>query len=201
MAPPPIPAIDITPFADPTSSPEARAATAAALNAAAEDVGFFHLRCGARLADAAARLLQRCQEFHALDAVAKDAVSQERSPSRRGFNASWLTGRGSCAADDPEDPPDPKEVFMLGAEGSASPMHGPNQWPAEDVLPGWRASVERDRAVMLGAARTLVAALASALGEPAGTFDEAMREPASVMIMLRYDPARLAAGSKVGCIA
>ena len=84
--------------------------------------------CGEGLAEAAARLLQRCREFHALDAATKEEISQEHSPSRRGFNAAWLTGRGSCAADDPSDPPDPKEVFMLGTEGSASPMHGPNLW-------------------------------------------------------------------------
>ena len=88
---------------------------------------------------------------------------------------------------------------MLGAEGTSSPMHGPNLWPCEEDLPGWRASVQRDWDIMLRAARTLVVALAAALGEPAATFDEAMRDPASVMILLRYDPAHLAAGSRVGC--
>ena len=52
---------------------------------------------------------------------------------------------------------------------------------------------------MLAAARILAKALAKALGEPPNVFDEAMRQPASVLILLRYDASKLLPGSNTGC--
>jgi isopenicillin N synthase-like dioxygenase len=66
-------------------------------------------------------------------------------------------------------------------------------------MPGWKAAVEADWARMLAGARTLAHALAAALGEPADAFAEALALPATVLVMLRYDPARLAGGSSTGC--
>lgn len=103
-----------------------------------------------------------------------------------GYNATWASDGGSCAAKPGVDPPDPKEIFMLGSEGDASPMHGPNLWPAEGALPAdWERSVRDDWATVLAAGRVLAVALAAALGEPEDTFDEAMEQPATVLIMLR----------------
>ena len=194
-----IPSIDLTVFSsEQHGSVEARTAVAAALNDAAEQVGFFYVSLPG-LAEAADRLLDRCCEFHAQPTAVKQAVSNELSPMRRGYNATWETETGSCAAKPGLEPPDPKEVFMLGSEGDVSPMHGPNLWPDEFALPGWREAVERDTAVMLHGARCLAVALAAALGEPEGTFDEAMREPPTVLILLRYDPSKLKMGSSTGC--
>ena len=179
------------------------------------------------LAEAAARLLQRCREFHDLPEATKMAVSSKLSPIRRGYNMTWRPGNGgSCAARAMIDPPDPKEVMMLGSEEVAregeeeeegaeaaataaarreihnghSPMHGPNQWPDATALPeGWRQGLERDWATLLLGAKTLAIALARALGEPPDAFAEAMREPATVLILLRYDATRLSSGSTTGC--
>jgi isopenicillin N synthase-like dioxygenase len=122
-----IPAIDLSAFADPSSDADGsrRAAAAKALDDAASDVGFFHIRIPG-LADAAQRLLAACRQFHSLPIEAKRSVSNELSPMRRGFNAVWDSQGGSCAAKPLVDPPDPKETFMLGSEGDTSPMHGPN---------------------------------------------------------------------------
>lgn len=183
-----IPAIDLTSFAD-DSDPAARVLAAASLDAAAEHIGFFYMSLPG-LAEAAERLLLRCVDFHSQPMHAKQAVASELSPLRRGYNVTWQTGGGSCAAKAGVDPPDPKEVFMLGSEGDASPMHGSNQWPDTGSLPGWRAAVQADWDTMLWGARCLASALAAALGEPAGTFDQAMATPATVLIMLRYDVRR-----------
>jgi isopenicillin N synthase-like dioxygenase len=270
-----IPCIDLSSFVPGAgASAEARAAAAVALDTACSEVGFFHLFLPG-LAEAGARLLRRCREFHALPGAAKRAVSNELSPLRRGYNAAWASGGGSCAADPSSgDPPDPKETFMLGSEGHASPMHGPNLWPREAaaaaapapaarsappprprrrrrqgqrgagggggaakvasdallrgghkdpcgddddddesacqatttttellLLPhGWRAALESDwHGAVMDAARVLALALAAALGEPEDAFADAMRDPAAVALLLRYDPSRLAPGSKVGC--
>lgn len=193
-----LPRIDLTCWSDPAGTFEARAAAATALDKACASVGFFYMHMPG-LAEASDRLLQRCREFHGLPGATKQLVASSLSPLYRGFNATWQSGGGSCAAKPGIDPPDPKEVFMLGAEGDASPMHGPNQWPSEEALPGWRAAVTADMATMFDATKVLAAALAAALGEPEGTFDEALRQPPLVLILLRYDAARLASGSTTGC--
>jgi isopenicillin N synthase-like dioxygenase len=204
----------------------ARDATAWRLDQASSQVGFFYVALPG-LAEAAARLLQRCREFHDLPEATKMAVSSKLSPIRRGYNMTWRPGNGgSCAARAMIDPPDPKEVMMLGSEEVAregeeeeegaeaaataaarreihnghSPMHGPNQWPDATALPeGWRQGLERDWATLLLGAKTLAIALARALGEPPDAFAEAMREPATVLILLRYDATRLSSGSTTGC--
>jgi len=194
-----IPAIDLSAYSAAANATDtARAAAAAQLDAACSQVGFFQMHVPG-LAAAAERLLQRCREFHGQPEAVKQAVASTLSPIRRGYNVTWESEGGSCAAKPGVDPPDPKETFMLGSEGDASPMHGPNLWPAEEAMPGWKAAVEADWARMLAGARTLAHALAAALGEPADAFAEALALPATVLVMLRYDPARLAGGSSTGC--
>ena len=220
-----IPAVDLSSFCyERTPSAEdalAQAAAAKALDHACSQVGFFYLALPG-LAEAAARLLQRCHEFHELPDAVKMTVSNQLSPMYRGYNVTWQPGNGgSCAARATIDPPDPKEVMMFGSEepreaavgaddepteaqgiihNGRSPMHGPNLWPDPSALPeGWREGLEEDWASMLAAARILAKALAKALGEPPNVFDEAMRQPASVLILLRYDASKLLPGSNTGC--
>ena len=193
-----VPAIDLSSFANSDGTADERATAAAQLDAAASEIGFFHMHVPG-VTEAALRLLSCCQQFHAQSDESKQAVSKDLSPIRRGYNITWASAEGSCAAQRGRDPPDPKEVFMLGSEGDASPMHGPNLWPSQAALPGWKAAVQADWATMMYGAKVLSRALAAALGEPESAFDEAMRNPAAVLIMLRYDPTRLHAGSSIGC--
>mmetsp|Transcript_25223 Transcript_25223/g.68321 ORF Transcript_25223/g.68321 Transcript_25223/m.68321 type:complete len:373 (+) Transcript_25223:71-1189(+) len=204
-----VPIVDLSHFHESAhaASPADRASAAASLDAAATDVGFFYVSIPG-LAEAGDRLLARCREVHALPQAEKDSVMSSKSTHHRGFSQTWKSGQGSCAMRPGEGPPDPKEAFVLGSEGEdLSPMHGPNQWPSEEVLPGWRDAVQEDRDVFLGAARAIARAMATALADR-GTasasedvFAEAMREPPASIVMLRYDPAwRSASGtSRVAC--
>ena len=193
-----LPAIDLSCFAADCGTADERAAAAALLDAAASQVGFFHMHVPG-VAEAGERLLRHCRQFYSQSSEDKSAVAKELSPIRRGYNCTWATDEGSCATKRGVDPPDPKEVFMLGSEGDASPMHGPNLWPSQSTLPEWKAGVQADWDTMLHGARILARALAAALGEPTSAFEEAMRDPATVLIMLRYDPTRLCSGSSIGC--
>ena len=80
-----IPAIDLAAFSEPScdANRSCRAAAARELDAAASQVGFFHMRLPG-LAEAAQRLLSRCKEFHAQPAEAKSAVASSLSPLYRG---------------------------------------------------------------------------------------------------------------------
>lgn len=194
-----IPVINLSPFThDSHGAVAERAACAAELNIACESVGFFYVTLPG-LAEAGASLMECCREFHKLPAEAKQQVSASLSPFRRGFAVTWAGDGGSCASGIGFAPPDPKEMFVLGSEGESSPMHGPNLWPSAASLPDFEPQIRAAWATMLHAADVLAIALAAALGEPPGTFDDAMRDPASVLLLLKYDPAKLAPGSEIGC--
>jgi isopenicillin N synthase-like dioxygenase len=193
-----IPVIDLSPFAHANSRAAQRAACAAELNTACEAIGFFYVSLPG-LAEAGASLMECCREFHTLPVHVKQEVSASLSPFRRGFATTWAGDGGSCASGIGCAPPDPKEMFVLGSEGTSSPMHGPNLWPSAANLPDFESKVRGAWASMLQAAKVLSIALAAALGEPDGTFDEAMRDPASVLLFLKYDPGKLSPGSAVGC--
>ena len=153
--PPPvqdIPTIDLSCFqrssGNAAEDEMARDATAWRLDQASSQVGFFYVALPG-LAEAAARLLQRCREFHDLPEATKMAVSSKLSPT------TWVqydveTGqrrvlRGQAMI----DPPDPKEVMMLGSEevaregeeeeeGAESGSDGSStardsQWPLPDA--------------------------------------------------------------------
>ena len=89
---------------------------------------------------------------------------------------------------------DTKEGYYIGREVAANspeaslPLHGPNVWPPEALLPGWRDTMERyaEACRELGMRLTLLLALALDL-EP-GYFDQPGRfdAPQYFLRLLRY---------------
>ena len=49
------------------------------------------------------------------------------------------------------------------------PLQGPNQWPPENLAPGFRAAMERYVSELTGLAHTLVGLIAAALNVPRRT--------------------------------
>ena len=80
-------------------------------------------------------------------------------------------------------PPDLKESFYLGVEA-----HGPNQWPDEARVPGFRAACNAYSQAMDALARRLMRLFEIALGLPAGHFDATMRAPICTTRLLHYPP-------------
>lgn len=96
---------------------------------------------------------------------------------------------------DPAQPPDLKESFYLGVEAIA-----PNQWPDESLVPGFRAACEAYAVEMRGLAARLMALFETALGLPAGHFDDFMRHPTCTTRLLHYPPQPAAAApGQIGC--
>lgn len=96
---------------------------------------------------------------------------------------------------DPGNPPDVKESFYLGVEAI-----GPNQWPDEAMVPGFRAATEAYSAAMQSLARRLMALFEQALQLPAGHFDGFMRHPTCTTRLLHYPPQPAAAApGQIGC--
>ena len=114
---PDIPMIDLSSWADPTATDQDRSAAAQTLDEACSEVGFFYMRLPG-LAEAAERLLVHTRALHSLSPEEKEKIASHLSPAYRGYNCTWATGAGSCAAR-PGEPPDPKEV-RCDAEASGA---------------------------------------------------------------------------------
>jgi len=92
-------------------------------------------------------------------------------------------------------PPDIKESFYLG-----NTSHGPNQWPDEALVPGFRAACEQYALAMEQLARRLMALCAQALGMAPQAFEGYMRDPTCTTRLLHYPPQPMAAmPGQIGC--
>lgn len=162
---------------------------AAAIDVALREHGFFAVRNHGVDAAVVSAAFVAGQRFFALDDSTKRRWHIDGWPLKRGFDpVGWQ-------ALDPTQPPDIKESFYLGVEAI-----GPNQWPDEALLPGFRAAMEAYSAACDALARRLMALFERALALPAGHFDAFMRRPTCTTRLLHYppQPAVLAPG-QIGC--
>ncbi len=129
------------------------------------------------------------RRFFALAEDAKRRWHIDGWPLKRGFDpVGWQ-------ALDPSQPPDIKESFYLGVEAI-----GPNQWPHEALVPGFRAAMEAYSAACDTLARRLMGLYERALSLPAGYFDGFMRQPTCTTRLLHYPPQpEVVAPGQIGC--
>lgn len=86
-------------------------------------------------------------------------------------------------------PPDPYELY------------GDNQWPREDILPGFRESFLRFFAEALELSRDLMRISALALDLDEHFFDDKMKYPGAMGRMMRYPPQETKGESVAGLAA
>ena len=165
------------------------AGQAAAIDAALREHGFFAVVNHGVDAAVVAAAFDAGHRFFALDEPTKRRWHIDGWPLKRGFDpVGWQ-------ALDPTQPPDIKESFYLGVEAI-----GPNQWPDEALLPGFRAAMEAYSAACDALARRLMALFERALALPAGHFDGFMRHPTCTTRLLHYPPQpAVVAPGQIGC--
>jgi isopenicillin N synthase-like dioxygenase len=66
------------------------------------------------------------------------------------------------------------------------PLQGPNQWPDEATLPGFRAVINQYIAEMTDLARRLVHAITISLGLPEDSMDHCFEKPTTFLRLLHY---------------
>ncbi len=180
-----IPMIDVAPLRAGTH--DGLLETAAAIGAAARDIGFFGIVNHGVPAGVVAELFSAAHAFFALPAEVKAESAIERSPHYLGY------ARPALERLDPARPGDAKESFNMGRERAADdpdlvagkPFVGANQWPR---LPGFRPALVAyfDRLAELGALVHRAVAVDLEL-EPnyfASRYDRAL----SALRILRYPP-------------
>ncbi len=162
---------------------------AAAIDAALREHGFFAVLNHGIDAAVVATAFDAGRRFFALAEADKRRWHIDGWPLKRGFDpVGWQ-------ALDPSQPPDIKESFYLGVEAI-----GPNQWPDEALVPGFRAAMEAYSAACDALARRLMALYERALGLPAGHFDGFMRHPTCTTRLLHYPPQpAVVAPGQIGC--
>lgn len=181
-----LPVIDIAPLY--ASAPAAWTAVARQIDSACREWGFFYIKGHPIPAQRFADLLQAARTFFAQPAAEKLKIDITRSRNHRGY--------GAIASEqlDPERPSDFKETFDMALHLppehpdvlAGKSFYGPNRHPE---LPGWEALLEGHYADMLALAKTVLRALAIALGIDADFFERRFEQPVSVFRMIHYPPA------------
>jgi isopenicillin N synthase-like dioxygenase len=67
-------------------------------------------------------------------------------------------------------------------------LYGPNAWPEEETLPGFRHTVEGYYRELMGFARRFLPIFAQALGVEENVFDELLEYPGTLFRLLHYLP-------------
>ncbi len=155
-----IPVIDLQPwFSNPCAATLAPAADQ--LRSACESVGFFSI-VGHQVPDSLLSMaFDFTRRFHALPQDAKQAIAMDRPD--------WpLGGVGYLPLKDRKLPARSKgnlnEAFIVKCDHKRG--MDDNQWPAEEVLPGFREAVERYAATLEALGKRLLPIFARALEMP-----------------------------------
>lgn len=163
---------------------------ARAIDAACRECGFFYVSGHGVDRTLVSRMFERSRALFALDPAQKARWHMSRSPVRRGYEGiGWQVL-------DPGKPADLKESFYLGVERgpddplvrAGTPNHGPNQWPDDHLLPGFRGSAETYFRALDALARRLMALIALGLRLPATYFEAFLRDPMPILRLLHYPP-------------
>lgn len=186
-----MPIVDIAPLVARSGAPDVstdEAATGRALDAACRDLGFFLIR-GHR-ADPAllASLDQAARRFFTLPDEQKSAIAMAHGG--RAWRG-WFPEGGELTS----GRPDHKEGLYFGRElgpddprvVAGTPLHGPNQFPAEpaDLGPAVLAWIE----AMTAVGHALVRGIAIGLGLAPTWFDEHLTaDPTVLFRIFRYPP-------------
>ncbi len=166
-----------------------KAQQAAQIDRALRGAGFFAVSGHGVPAAVLQAAFDASRRFFALPDADKARSHIDLGPLRRGWDpVGWQ-------ALDPARPPDLKESFYLGEAA-----FGPNPWPDEALLPGFRAACEAYAASMQALARRLMRLFEIALALPPGHFDSFMRAPICTTRLLHYPPqAAQPAPGQIGC--
>jgi isopenicillin N synthase-like dioxygenase len=204
-----IPVIDIGPFLRGTVAD--RASVAQKIGDACRNIGFFYIINHGVPEALITETYAQAKRFFALPAGVKAEVAIEHSACHRGY---FSTG-GENLDPAKQKTGDLKEGYKIGRDLEAdhplvlanTPLHGPNQWPAN--LPGWRETMSAYYNAMENLGREMLCAFALALNLPENYFDAWLNTPMTTLGPLHYPPqtghitqAQLGAGAHTdyGCL-
>ncbi|XP_065175728.1 probable iron/ascorbate oxidoreductase DDB_G0283291 [Sycon ciliatum] len=158
------------------------------LRHACEVYGFFYITNHGLESDIE-QLFQSCKEFFQLSHEEKMKLAINAS----GHGYVW---HGEETLDpQKQQEADTKENFQFGEEESGSepsrtPLRGPNVWPSESLLPGWRQRVYKYYNRTAPLAMRICGLIATSLGLDRGYFEDKFTEPLSLVALNHYSERR-----------
>jgi isopenicillin N synthase-like dioxygenase len=182
-----IPELDLTAWSD---GDEARAAFADRVRVVCHEVGFFQLVGHGIDAEFIDRHIEQQRRFFALPEADKATIDKARSPHFRGWErvGAELTG-GLVDHREQLDLSTEHPVRGLDIEPAYLRLDGPNQWPAEEILPGFRAHMAEYFARMSAVADRLLEVFSVALGLTPGHLHQVFgARPLSFVKLISYPP-------------
>src|SRR5260221_4239350 len=173
----------------------ALAATARAVHDALTNVGFFVLTGHDVPMPLIERTFAEARRFHQLAMDKKLALKLNEHN-----NGYMVMGRYAVRTSDINNSErgDLNEAFFIKRDRppddplllSGRRFVGPNRWPAESDIPGFRANLLDYAAAMDGFARRFLPVVATALDLPADWFDEAFADSQFTLRLSHYPPVR-----------
>lgn len=185
-----LPVIDISRF---RSSPDTdRDIFLGELRAAAHEVGFFYVTGHGVPASLQDEILSAAHAFFALPPERRLEIENVNSAQFRGYTRTGTEyTRGSADWREQIDIGPEREALETGPhDADYLRLIGPNQWPS--ALPELRDIVLRWQAEALRVSREVLRALAAALGQDEGYFDQWFDEEAAVHVKIVHYPPRAA---------
>ncbi|XWW96075.1 hypothetical protein V2A60_004045 [Cordyceps javanica] len=187
------------------------------IDKACADVGFFYVKNHGVSEELISATYEMAHRFFALEEEEKMKFFLGKSKNFRGYSPLYgeTTSNPELETDaDKNFPGSLSEAFDIGYEilgdFQKSPddpppddsygLHGENQWPGDDVLPGLRDSYIRYFGEVLELARALMKVFALALDLQEDFFDPMMKYPGVTSRMLHYPPQPIE-GQKVPGLA
>lgn len=169
------------------------ARTVASLRQALEFQGFVYLK-GHGVPDAsidAVRAMSR--RFHALPLAEKMRLKLDRN--FRGYipiNTSTIVTSSVAKVTKPNQSESLMIMHEVAADDPAAlagePLQGPNQWPDEALVPGFRAVIDGYVRDMVGLGEFMASLIADALDVPRAGLLQHFRRPTTFLRLLHYPP-------------
>ncbi len=189
-----IPLINISSLYSDNESEKLKVANA--IDTACRQSGFFYIQGHPISKQRIQEMRELSQAFFALPEAEKLKIDITRSANHRGY------GRMKAEQLDPERPGDIKETFDMGLNlpaghpliGPDRPLYGPNQYP--QVPADFQQKMERHYWDMLELGKTVLSALAMALGINQDFFADKFEHPLSVLRFIHYPEVEPVNGEK-----
>lgn len=195
-----IPVVDVGPLG---SGGMAEQETVRQIREACEGVGFFYVQNHGVQETAVNVILDEARRFFALPEASLHDLLLQNSQVFRGYLPPGKRGNNK------KRPPDILHAFNLGPElgpedpsvQAGKPLHGPNQWPEESELPGFRQAVMAYYSGMEILMHRILAGIALVLELPRDHFDRWFTRPLTQMRLLYYPPQPDNVDSMIGARA
>ncbi len=156
-----------------------------------EHVGFLYIKGHGVPRHSVEAVREAGRRFHALPREEKLKIKLDRN--FRGYipiNTSTIVTSSVAKVTKPNQSESLMLMHEVAADDPAAtagkPLQGPNQWPDESLVPGFRATIETYVTQMTALARNMLDAITLALGMPRGAIATPFDKPTTFLRLLHY---------------